>query len=468
MNQDINKKYIRFTAFTIAILLLGAIWVYLHRNRLISVEFGVAIFIILFTLTGLLFIFLSARHVNKIDAKKNAVEDQLMNLVNSPGEIMEQRTNELSGLVTALQDSRNELRKKEQLLKGIINNTSDAIFVKDTHGKYLLVNRHFANDFDLDVDEIVGKTAFDIFPEEVAAKQVSKEAAITASKEAGNTEMLVYTKGNSKTMLTSRFPLLDDKNTVFAIYGVTSDITEIRKSRTEQEILSLQLQQKNQQLLNFAHITSHNLRSPVSNLNALLWLYKESQTEAEKVLLFEKFETVIHTLSETLNELVDALKIQEDTGKKRESLLFEEIFKKTKDSMSGKIMEMEAVVSYNFSKAPTIEYPRLYLESILQNLLSNSLKYRSPSRIPVIYAETLFENGALILKFKDNGLGIDLNRHSDKLFGLNKTFHRHKEAKGLGLFITKTQVEAMGGSVTVISEVDKGSTFIIYFNKKNL
>lgn len=135
--------------------------------------------------------------------------------------------------------------------------------------------------------------------------------------------------------------------------------------------------------------------------------------------------------------------------------------------MIGKILETEAVVSYNFTKAPAIEYPRLYLESILQNLLSNSLKYRSALRTPVIYAETLFENGALILKFKDNGLGIDMNRHSDKLFGLNKTFHRHEEAKGVGLFITKTQVEAMGGSITAISEVDKGSTFIVYFNKTN-
>jgi signal transduction histidine kinase len=130
-------------------------------------------------------------------------------------------------------------------------------------------------------------------------------------------------------------------------------------------------------------------------------------------------------------------------------------------------METEAVVSFNFTKAPAIEYPRLYLESIMQNLLSNSLKYRSPLRTPVIFAETLFENGVLILKFKDNGLGIDLNRHSDKLFGLNKTFHRHEEAKGVGLFITKTQVEAMGGSITAVSEVEKGTTFIIYFNKKN-
>lgn len=456
-----------FPTFTIAVLLLGFIRIYLHRQGLVSVEFGVAIFATLFTLIGLLFISLSARQLNKINIKKNIVEDKLLDLNKNLEKIVEQRTNELNESVKELQVNRNELSKSEQLLKGIINNTSAAIFLKDTHGKYLLVNKRFATDFDLEVEDILGKTAFDIFPEEVAARLVSNEAAIIASKEANTSEVTTVVKENNKTMLTNKFPLIDEHHNVFAICGVATDFTEMKKSRTEQEILSLQLQQKNQQLLNFAHITSHNLRSPVSNLNSLLWLYKESQTEEEKALLFEKFETVIHNLSETLNELVDALKIQEDTGKKRESLLFEDIFKKVKDSMIGKIMETEAVVSYNFTKAPAIEYPRLYLESILQNLLSNSLKYRSPLRTPVIFAETLFESGVLILKFKDNGLGIDLNRHSDKLFGLNKTFHRHEEAKGVGLFITKTQVEAMGGSITAVSEVEKGTSFIIYFNKKN-
>lgn len=421
-----------FPTLSIAVVLLSIIRIYLHRKGLISVEFGIALFATSFTLVGLLLITLTARQLNRINIKKNIAEDQLLDLNKNLEKIVEQRTTELNESVKALKESRNELWKSEQLLKGIINNTSAAIFLKDIKGKYLLVNKRFANDFDLEVSDIIGKTAFDLFPEEIAAKLVGNESAIIASKEANTQETSAIVKGAHRTMLTNKFPLLDEHYNVVAICGVATDFTEVKKSRTEQEILSLQLQQKNQQLLNFAHITSHNLRSPVSNLNSLLWLYKESQTEEEKALLFEKFETVIHNLSETLNELVDALKIQEDTGKKRESLLFEEVFKKVKDSMIGKIMETEAVVSYNFTKAPAIEYPRLYLESILQNLLSNSLKYRSPLRTPVIYAETLFENGVLILKFKDNGLGIDLNRHSDKLFGLNKTFHRHEEAKGVG------------------------------------
>lgn len=456
-----------YPTLTLAVLFLSIIRILLHRTQLISVEFGIAIFAIAFILIGLLLINLSAKQLNKINIKKNHAEDQLLDLNKNLEKIVEQRTAELNESLLALQNSKNELWKSEELLKGIINKTTAAIVVKDITGKYILANQRFANDLGFEVKDIIGKTAFDLFSKEIAEDLTKDEPAMFQSFEATTTEVTIPINGIEKTMLTNKFPLLDEKKNVFAICAVATDFTDMKNSKTEQEILSTQLQKKNQQLLNFAHITSHNLRSPVSNLNSLLWLYKESQTSEEKAVLFEKFETVIHNLSETLNELVDALKIQEDTGRKREGLLFEDVFKKVKDSMIGKIMEAEAVVSFNFTKAPAIEYPRLYLESVLQNLLSNSLKYRSPKRTPVIHVETMFENGILTLKFNDNGLGIDLNRHSDKLFGLNKTFHRHEEAKGVGLFITKTQVEAMGGSITAISEIDKGSTFIIYFNKKS-
>lgn len=453
--EKIGNRMVRqlFPTLTISIIILSLIRIYLHRSQLVSVEFGIGIFATSFILVGLLLISISAKQLNKINFGKTLAEEKLEALNKNLEELVLQRTD--------------ELKRKEQLLNAIINNTSAAIFVKDISGKYILANKRFANDFNKEVTAMIGKNAYDLFPKKIADQLTSDENDIIRTKQGITSEVSIPANGYQKTMLTNKFPLLDERNEVFAICCVATDFTEMKNAKTEQEILSSQLQRKNQQLLNFAHITSHNLRSPVSNLNSLLWLYKESQTNEEKALLFEKFEIVIHNLSETLNELVDALKIQEDTDKKREVLLFEDVFKKVKESMAGKILETEAVVSYNFSKAPTIDYPRLYLESILQNLLSNSLKYKSPHRTPVIHAETLFQDGILTLKFSDNGMGIDLKRHADKLFGLNKTFHKHAEAKGVGLFITKTQVEAMGGSITATSEVDKGSVFIVYFNKKS-
>ncbi len=240
---------------------------------------------------------------------------------------------------------------------------------------------------------------------------------------------------------------------------------EIEMAKLELEILANHLQKQNSKLLNFSHIASHNLRSPVSNLNSLLNFYKQSEDSEDKEILFSKFETVIHHLTSTLNDLTDALKIQEDLSKESELLIFDEILGKTIEVLAGQILETHTVVTHDFSKALNIECPKSYLESIMLNLLSNAIKYRSPDRTPEIHFQTEDMNDRLILTVCDNGLGIDLEKYSNKLFGLNNTFHKHAESKGVGLFITKTQVEAMGGSISAESEVGKGTKFSVILKK---
>mgnify|MGYP003643416271 CR=1 FL=1 len=241
---------------------------------------------------------------------------------------------------------------------------------------------------------------------------------------------------------------------------------KINEAKAELEVLTTKLTGQNTQLANFAHITSHNLRSPVSNLLMLLNMYKDSNTEVDyKKDVLEKFETVIHHLSDTLNDLMVALRIQEDVNKEREWVDFKEVLDKTKSMLEGEIINTGAEIVYDFSDAEKVFYNRGYMESILLNLLSNTLKYRSPERTPKVKVTSSNIDGSIWLRVVDNGLGINLQRHGKKLFGLHKTFHRHKEAKGVGLYLTKTQIETMGGSITATSEVDKGTEFIINFNK---
>jgi len=108
-----------------------------------------------------------------------------------------------------------------------------------------------------------------------------------------------------------------------------------------------------------------------------------------------------------------------------------------------------------------------YLDSILMNLFTNAIMYKSPDRDPIITLSSSRENGYTILSINDNGLGIDLKKYGDKLFGMYKTFHDNADAKGIGLFLTKNQIEAMGGKITVSSEVGQGTTFYIHFNEDN-
>jgi light-regulated signal transduction histidine kinase (bacteriophytochrome) len=195
--------------------------------------------------------------------------------------------------------------------------------------------------------------------------------------------------------------------------------------------------------------------------------YKESTTLEEQNLLFSKIEIVIIRLNDTLNELIQSVKIQGDKNITHDAIHFKSIFDETLEILDNQILGLNAIVTSDFSEAPIIEYPKIYMESIMLNLLSNSIKYSSPERAAVIHFCTTVNNNEITLMAKDNGLGIDLQKHGHKLFGLNNTFHEHPDSNGVGLFMIKTQIEAIGGSITVESEIDEGSTFKIIF-KRNI
>ena len=252
------------------------------------------------------------------------------------------------------------------------------------------------------------------------------------------------------------------------IEGYISDITERKKadealllSKANLEAATAELQQQNNQLNEFAHIISHNLRAPVGNIQALISLLSDESSIDEYKLVFQNLQKTAVNLRETLNELLDLLRV--DKRHERTPIRFEDILTKVKEDMMGEIINSNAWIVADFGNCPAVNYYKPYLESIVLNLLSNALKYRHPLRDPEVRFETLVINGKAVLRVRDNGLGIDLNKHGDQIFGLRRVFHGNSDAHGVGLFLTRTQVEALGGKITVQSTVDVGTTFIIEF-----
>lgn len=246
------------------------------------------------------------------------------------------------------------------------------------------------------------------------------------------------------------------------------DITE-RKQNEEKIIeqnnkLSLiaeDLKRKNEQLEEFTQIVSHNLRSPVSNILSLLDFYEKSNDEAEKVTFMKMLKDSGAKILTNLHELNEVLKIKQDKDIARQELYFESVFESTRNLLSAKIAEAEATINTDFTNAPKVSYPNIYLESILVNLLTNALKYTHKDRKPEISFTTFMEKGQVILKVADNGSGIDLKRYGHQIFKLRKTFHKHPESRGIGLFMIKSQIEAMGGDISISSEENIGTTFIV-------
>ena len=140
---------------------------------------------------------------------------------------------------------------------------------------------------------------------------------------------------------------------------------------------------------------------------------------------------------------------------------------KIRVTLEREIANTNAVITTDFAQVETIRTVKPYLESILYNLISNAIKYRVPDRTPVIQIKTEKSENEICLTVSDNGLGIDMTAFRDKLFTLYSRFHIHLEGKGLGLYLVKTQITALGGRIEIESEVNKGSTFRVYFKSSS-
>jgi PAS domain S-box-containing protein len=256
-------------------------------------------------------------------------------------------------------------------------------------------------------------------------------------------------------------------------------VTEFRditaRKQAEQKILEQNirlthmtedLMRKNDQLEEFTQIVSHNLRSPAGNIVTLMKLYEQSHAEDERQEYFAYLKQTGDSILTTLHELNEVLKIKQNTAIERQQIDFVSALNAATSMLSGKIMESDAYITHNFADAPTVNFPVIYLESIMLNLISNSIKYRHPERQLNISLSTEDADGFIRLHVADNGLGINLEKYGHQLFKMRKTFHRHPEARGIGLFLVKNQVESMGGSIRVHSEENNGTTFTIQFTKQ--
>lgn len=241
---------------------------------------------------------------------------------------------------------------------------------------------------------------------------------------------------------------------------------ELRKANEQLSNLNKNLVNQNKQLEDFAHITSHNLRAPIANLKALMQMHNEAAMQQEKDLYLGMVHEVIKKIDETLNDLVEVVQIRKDVNVEKERLVFAERLQKVRDVLLVDIETSNIRITYDFDEEPVIEYSRVYLDSILQNFITNAIRYRSSERTPAVHLQTWKENDNIMMSVQDNGVGIDMERFGNKLFGFRKTFHKNKDAKGIGLFITKTQVEAMGGSIRAESHPGEGTKFIITFRSE--
>jgi two-component system, sensor histidine kinase LadS len=241
-------------------------------------------------------------------------------------------------------------------------------------------------------------------------------------------------------------------------YQVESRTQEVKNANAE-------LVQRNNQLEQYAYITAHNLRAPVARLKGLVYIFEKiGAPDNQTREVVDKIANSALEMDEVLTDMNAILELKNknygSTGRVNVKTTLEKVKKILSDSIyeSGALLKEDIQITLIHANEP-------YLESIIYNLFSNALKYRSEKRVLELSISTFKDGNDVVLKISDNGVGIDIDSYGQKLFGLYQRFHDHVGGKGMGLYLVKTQVEALGGSIGVESRVDHGTTFTITFKE---
>lgn len=267
---------------------------------------------------------------------------------------------------------------------------------------------------------------------------------------------------------TTIVPFLNNIGKPYQYVAIRSDITERKKGEEVINQMLATTDYQNKQLVDFCNIVSHNLRAPLVNISMLLDFLEESDEEEDRKELLKRVKPVVTHLNEIFNELVESIQVKQDSEIQSINVVMKDCVEKILISFEAQIKLYQVTILTDFEQVPILYYPPKYIDSILTNLISNAIKYKSPDRKLLLEINTKLVDDHVILSVKDNGLGIDLERHKDAIFKIRKVFHKHPDAKGFGLFMTKTQVEAMNGIIWVESTPDLGSTFFVKFKNNQL
>ncbi|MET3113299.1 PAS domain S-box-containing protein [Pedobacter sp. CG_S7] len=356
----------------------------------------------------------------------------------------------------------NDLKAFEEK-KTVLESIGDAFFTVDENWVVTYWNKHAEKLLDIAKGDIIGECLWTIFADPKASpfyipfhKAVQEDAIkdfeAYYDKPDCWFEVTAYPSANGLSVY-----LRDVTERKLANLRVL-ELNENLEKYTKELVIS------NKELEQFSYIISHNLRSPVANIMGLVEVLKDdSHTPEVQQQLYGSLSVSVKLLDETIIDLNTILKVKNEINEKMETVNFEAIIDNIRLSIQNVFRESQVSIATDFNEVAEYFTLKSYMQSIFFNFISNSIKYRQLNTRPLIEIKTSCVNGELVIYYKDNGLGIDLDKKGEQVFGLYKRFHDHVEGKGMGLFMVKTQVETLRGKITITSEVNNGTAFTLVF-----
>ncbi|MFZ4796789.1 MAG: PAS domain S-box protein [Bacteroidia bacterium] len=366
--------------------------------------------------------------------------------------------------ITARKNIEFDIQKNETKYRSLIENMDLGILEVDNFEIITKVYPKFCELVGYSESELLGKNALEVFlpvnkhNEFVSVKEVRKKGISSAYE-----IQIMHKNGEPIDVIISGTPLFDKDGKVYGSIGIHYNITERKRNESDLKKSFDLVTEQNKRLLNFSYIVSHNLRSHSSNITSLLNILNTTESEIEKDEIISHLNSVSSLLNETLNNLNEVVSIQNNIDVVIEPIQVNRQVSKILVLLNSQI-ELRNIQIFNEIRDDLfINFNPSYFESIVYNLISNSVKYSNLKTQSFVKICSFILDNKIGLSIEDNGIGIDLNKNGEKLFGMYKTFNGNNDARGIGLFITKDQIETLGGKIEVISELGIGTTFKILF-----
>ena len=422
-------------------------------------------------------------HIKRLEEDLRETKEYLQTTIEeleTSNEELQSTNEELMAANEELQSSNEELQSVNEELYTVNNEFQDKLmemtelnddlnnFIQSTHIATLFLD----NDFSIkrftdeispyikitknDIGRYIGDfthafQSFDLI--EIAKKVLDNFAPIE--------QEVLTAKGN--VFLMRAMPYKTAKKEVKGVVFTFITVTELKK--VEQQLMgkARELERSNRELEQFAYVASHDLKAPITNLVALLDAIKSQDGINENCSdLFDRLRSSISRMSNTIRTLNEVITLKKNLDLKPERIDLKTTLDEVLSSINDQVENSKAEIITDFSICDTLMFPEIHFRSILQNLITNAIKYKKPKEHPIIEIRTDVEDRQTCLYVKDNGRGIDMNEFGNKLFGLFQRFHLDTEGKGIGLHITKSIIENYGGRIEVDSQVGRGTTFKLY------
>ncbi len=350
--------------------------------------------------------------------------------------------------ITELKRREEEVEKSRKFLASIIDNIPDAVTIRDSQHRFVLVNQTYCNISRHTKEEVIGKTAYGYGGKTKEIFQTGKELYIP---ERTYTDL----EGKRHYVSVKKAPIADESGEVTHVVTISRDITKHKQANKERERLLKELKAKNAEMERFTYTVSHDLRSPLVTIQGFAGMLRKDlgRDEKEKVEDDLKYiENGATKMEHLLNDTLELSRIGRVVNPP-EDVPFGELVQEALEGTSAKIKSSGVEVSVA-EDLPAVHVDRMRIAEVLVNLIENSINYMGKQSHPKIDIGYRIDDGESVFFVRDNGIGIEPSQH-EKVFGLFYHVERNK-GTGAGLATVKRIIEVHGGRVWIESERGKG------------